>query len=244
MKQMLFGENPICELNTSDNIQQILLLILNIRAFQTKLKSLLFQQVETEEPQQKPLTLKDLLQDPVDSIKDEYSLRLQKLKLLTELRVLETQKQSTYFSSKNLTSHNLSRNNFINSFLDTNHITPNLSSPDDSKHISEDRNSMDNSPEFASMKQEADEDDSEQITCDKVSASKKIAKGGARHVNKCGHPERKHYAKGLCNYCYHKFGRTGKPKYCEHDVVYAKGLCQKCYSSRYHQVSDLSLQLA
>lgn len=76
---------------------------------------------------------------------------------------------------------------------------------------------------------------------EKVSASKKIKKS-EKNVNTCGHPERKHYAKGMCNNCYHKYGRVGKPDLCEHDVLYAKGLCQKCYLVKYNQQKSVSMK--
>jgi len=60
--------------------------------------------------------------------------------------------------------------------------------------------------------------------------SKKIKK-----VNVCGHPERAHYAKNLCNQCYHKHGRTKKPWKCHHEKLYAHGLCQNCYINAYNK---------
>jgi len=63
------------------------------------------------------------------------------------------------------------------------------------------------------------------------SKSKKISK----KVNVCGHPERPHYAKNLCNQCYHKFGRTKKPWKCNHEKLYAHGLCQNCYINAYNK---------
>jgi len=60
--------------------------------------------------------------------------------------------------------------------------------------------------------------------------SKKIKK-----VNQCGHPERPHYAKYMCNQCYLKYGRTKKPWLCKHEKLYAQGLCQNCYISAYNR---------
>jgi hypothetical protein len=89
--------------------------------------------------------------------------------------------------------------------------------------------------------EESENNSSHHLTCEteKVSASKKIKKC-EKNVNTCGHPERKHYAKGMCNNCYHKYGRIGKPDLCEHDVLYAKGLCQKCYLVKYNHQKALS----
>jgi hypothetical protein len=60
--------------------------------------------------------------------------------------------------------------------------------------------------------------------------SKKIKK-----ANSCGHPERSHYAKNMCNQCYHKHGRTKKPWRCSHEKLYAHGLCQNCYINAYNK---------
>lgn len=68
------------------------------------------------------------------------------------------------------------------------------------------------------------EDDHSVGSVEKVSASKKIKK-----ENTCGHHDKPHYARGLCNNCYHKHGRTKKPWLCSHEKLYAHGLCQKCY---------------
>jgi len=62
------------------------------------------------------------------------------------------------------------------------------------------------------------------------SKSKKIKK-----MNMCGHPERGHYAKNMCNPCYHKYGRTKKPWRCSHEKLYAHGLCQNCYINAYNK---------
>lgn len=47
----------------------------------------------------------------------------------------------------------------------------------------------------------------------------------------CPHPERKHYAKGMCNYCYHTQGRVKIAKSCKHTdrLAYARGMCHSCY---------------
>ena len=52
---------------------------------------------------------------------------------------------------------------------------------------------------------------------------------------KCGHDDKAHYAKGLCNNCYHKYGRTKKPWNCPHDKLYAGGMCQNCYINMYNK---------
>lgn len=57
----------------------------------------------------------------------------------------------------------------------------------------------------------------------------------SKKVNNCGHSEREHYAKGMCNNCYHKYGRTKKPWNCPHDKLYANGMCQNCYINTYNR---------
>ena len=58
------------------------------------------------------------------------------------------------------------------------------------------------------------------------------------NVFKCPHTERKHYAKNMCNNCYHKQGRNKKATKCPHRdrQCYAKGKCQNCYLNDYHKV--------
>lgn len=47
----------------------------------------------------------------------------------------------------------------------------------------------------------------------------------------------KHYAKGMCNHCYHLYGRRRMSTKCPHTdkLCYAKGMCQNCYFSSYNQ---------
>ena len=54
----------------------------------------------------------------------------------------------------------------------------------------------------------------------------------------CGHFGKDHYAKGMCNYCYHRKGNEKKPWLCGHARHYAKGLCQRCYANRNNLVRD------
>lgn len=56
-----------------------------------------------------------------------------------------------------------------------------------------------------------------------------------KKVVKCGHDDKAHYAKGLCNNCYHKYGRTKKPWNCPHEKLYAGGMCQNCYINMYNK---------
>ena len=58
------------------------------------------------------------------------------------------------------------------------------------------------------------------------------------NVFKCPHTDRKHYAKNMCNNCYHKQGRNKKATKCPHKdrQNYAKGKCQNCYLNDYHKV--------
>ena len=56
-------------------------------------------------------------------------------------------------------------------------------------------------------------------------------------VTKCRHKTAKHYARGMCNSCYHSYGRTVRASKCEHTdkQVYARGLCQQCYSKEQYK---------
>lgn len=58
------------------------------------------------------------------------------------------------------------------------------------------------------------------------------------NVFRCPHTDRKHYAKNMCNNCYHKQGRNKKATKCPHRERqnYAKGKCQNCYLNDYHKV--------
>jgi hypothetical protein len=55
----------------------------------------------------------------------------------------------------------------------------------------------------------------------------------------CPHTDKKHYAKNLCNTCYHRQGRSKKAWLCPHTykVHYARGKCRNCYLNFYHKVS-------
>jgi len=57
------------------------------------------------------------------------------------------------------------------------------------------------------------------------------------NVFRCPHKDRKHYAKNMCNNCYHKQGRNKKATVCPHTdrQNYAKGKCQNCYLNDYHK---------
>jgi len=56
-----------------------------------------------------------------------------------------------------------------------------------------------------------------------------------KKANNCGHPEKEHYAKGMCSNCYHKYGRNKKPWNCPHEKLYANGMCQNCYINSYNR---------
>ena len=57
-----------------------------------------------------------------------------------------------------------------------------------------------------------------------------------REITNCQHTDQKHYAKGMCNHCYHLYGRKGKANKCEHTDKhnYARGMCQQCYFNFYN----------
>ena len=55
-------------------------------------------------------------------------------------------------------------------------------------------------------------------------------------ITACPHVQRKHYAKNMCNNCYHKTGRNKNAWECDHKdrKHYAKGFCQMCYLKFYN----------
>ena len=56
-----------------------------------------------------------------------------------------------------------------------------------------------------------------------------------KRITACPHTNRKHYAKNMCNDCYHRQGRKRLSWACEHHdrQMYAKGKCQVCYVQSY-----------
>ena len=58
-------------------------------------------------------------------------------------------------------------------------------------------------------------------------------------VTNCKHTVAPHYAKGMCNHCYHLFGRksAGNAKACAHTdrPNYCKGMCINCYIKGYNK---------
>lgn len=56
-------------------------------------------------------------------------------------------------------------------------------------------------------------------------------------VTACPHSARKHYAKNMCNNCYHRLGRDKTAWNCDHHdrKHYAKGKCQFCYLKHYNR---------
>ena len=58
-------------------------------------------------------------------------------------------------------------------------------------------------------------------------------------VTKCAHTNLPLYAMGMCNHCYHKYGRNALATECAHagvKPVYAKGKCQSCYINDYNKM--------
>ena len=56
-------------------------------------------------------------------------------------------------------------------------------------------------------------------------------------ITNCKHVTLKHFAKGMCNRCYHRFGREAMADNCPHTdrKKYAKGKCQNCYINDYNK---------
>lgn len=71
----------------------------------------------------------------------------------------------------------------------------------------------------------------ESNTSNKAASKQKKCK-----ITRCPHTEAKHYAKGMCNHCYHIYGRKNLATKCEHTTMmtYAKGMCHTCYFKQYN----------
>ena len=58
-------------------------------------------------------------------------------------------------------------------------------------------------------------------------------------ITACPHANLPLYAMGMCNHCYHKYGRSAMATVCSHAgkrTVYAKGKCQSCYINDYNKM--------
>ena len=64
-----------------------------------------------------------------------------------------------------------------------------------------------------------------------------------RKENTCPHTDKRHYAKNMCNACYHRQGRVKKAWLCPHTTKthYARGKCRNCYLNTYHKVALFNL---
>ena len=101
-----------------------------------------------------------------------------------------------------------------------------------------DSNKMDKLNALLSKRPHADLKDFKNSNVETHSASDKKMKRRTAQVLKCPHTNQKHYAKGMCNHCYHKYGRQSNADACPHTdrLVYAKGKCQNCYLNDYNKV--------
>ncbi|CAG9323888.1 unnamed protein product [Blepharisma stoltei] len=56
-----------------------------------------------------------------------------------------------------------------------------------------------------------------------------------KKITACPHIYKKHYARNMCNACYHRFGREKNAWSCKHveRKHYAKGKCEACYIKEY-----------
>lgn len=61
-----------------------------------------------------------------------------------------------------------------------------------------------------------------------------------KRVTACPHIYKKHYARSMCNACYHRFGRIGLAWNCGHPdrKLYAKGKCEVCYIKQYMESNN------
>ena len=58
-------------------------------------------------------------------------------------------------------------------------------------------------------------------------------------ITNCKHTDAQHYTKGMCNHCYHQYGRkaAGNATKCPHTdrINYCKGMCMNCYINGYNK---------
>lgn len=80
-------------------------------------------------------------------------------------------------------------------------------------------------------------EDSSEATCDVDPEDSPKDSRKKKSNTVCQHFDRKHYAKNMCNNCYHRYGRYQFAYSCPHKdrKLYAKGKCQFCYLSNYHR---------
>lgn len=103
-----------------------------------------------------------------------------------------------------------------------------VTNPGQESPVEEEKNSSENEKQSEDLSQS---DDQKQST-ENANLRKRM------NVFRCPHTDRKHYAKNMCNNCYHKQGRNKKATKCPHRdrQNYAKGKCQNCYLNDYHKV--------
>ncbi|CAG9324869.1 unnamed protein product [Blepharisma stoltei] len=60
-----------------------------------------------------------------------------------------------------------------------------------------------------------------------------------QRITACQHINKKHYARGMCNSCYHRYGRDTYAWLCEHTdrKLYAKGMCELCYNKQHAETT-------
>ena len=78
----------------------------------------------------------------------------------------------------------------------------------------------------------------------KVHINSNDNKKNVKPITACPHTSRKHYAKNMCNNCYHRLGRDKTAWTCEHQdrKHYAKGKCQFCYLKQYNQLRNSNMK--
>ena len=66
-----------------------------------------------------------------------------------------------------------------------------------------------------------------EVDQDQEPGVKKRRNRSKKQVTRCPHTDMKHYAKGMCNHCYHLYGRSSLATKCPHKdkMIYAKGMC-------------------
>lgn len=99
---------------------------------------------------------------------------------------------------------------------------------------------MSNENSQLGMKESSDSispNDSQDMQSEMKAGLKDFQKHQSKPITDCPHPDRKHYAKGMCSSCYRKYGRKQNATKCGHldRLNYSMGMCQTCYMADYHQ---------
>ncbi|CAG9316318.1 unnamed protein product [Blepharisma stoltei] len=90
-------------------------------------------------------------------------------------------------------------------------------------------------PPIKSLIDTKPEEDIEMPPQSPVQSLKAKRRRKTQKITACQHQDKKHYARGMCNSCYHRYGRETYAWLCEHTKrkLYAKGMCEPCYNKQH-----------